>query len=44
MTIIYTLEELGYNQKPIPIQGDNYTDVGFENQTIKQEISKVMYM
>ena len=39
-----TLEELGHPQPPTPMQVDNITVLGFENDTIKQKRSKVVDM
>ena len=35
---IFILEELGHKQKPIQIQLDNDTTVGFANQTINKKL------
>ena len=39
-----TLEELGHNQPPTPIQVDNTTAVGFIHKQIKQRRSKAINM
>jgi hypothetical protein len=39
-----TLEELGHNQPPTPIQTDNSTAAGIANDSVKQKRSKAMDM
>ena len=42
--MVTTLEEMGHDQAPIPIQVDNTTADGFANGTMKQKHSKAMDM
>jgi hypothetical protein len=42
--MVTTLEELGHQQPPTPMQVDNTTSEGFANGTIKQKRSKAMDM
>jgi hypothetical protein len=39
-----TLEELGHNQPPTPMETDNTTATGYSNGTIKQKRTKAMNM
>jgi hypothetical protein len=39
-----TITELGHTQPPTPLRTDNSTAFGILNETIKQKISKAMYM
>jgi hypothetical protein len=39
-----TLEELGHNQPPTPLETDNTTDIGYSDGTIKQKRTNAMDM